>query len=83
MKGLSIARCGGGLGSQIGRSGWRKCLGVEIDGEGLVPRNWMKLPWDVAEIYVLHGRSCSLGSVAPEASLCAVAIAKVVLVVVV
>uniref|UniRef100_A0A915L2L4 Uncharacterized protein n=1 Tax=Romanomermis culicivorax TaxID=13658 RepID=A0A915L2L4_ROMCU len=70
---------GGGLGLQIGQSGWRKALRVEIGGEGFMAGGWMKIPGDVAVIYVLHGCSRIIGSIAPGAFLCAVMAARVVL----
>uniref|UniRef100_A0A915I2R3 Uncharacterized protein n=1 Tax=Romanomermis culicivorax TaxID=13658 RepID=A0A915I2R3_ROMCU len=44
-------------------------LRVEIGGQGVVAGYWMKIPRDVAVIYVLHGHGRIVGSVAPEKSL--------------
>uniref|UniRef100_A0A915KAW7 Uncharacterized protein n=1 Tax=Romanomermis culicivorax TaxID=13658 RepID=A0A915KAW7_ROMCU len=63
----------------ISQSGWRESLGVESGDKGFVAGHWTKIPWDLAVIYVLHGRSHIVESVATEASLSVVAAAEVVL----
>uniref|UniRef100_A0A915KJ29 Uncharacterized protein n=1 Tax=Romanomermis culicivorax TaxID=13658 RepID=A0A915KJ29_ROMCU len=70
----------GGHGLRINQSGWCKYLWVEIGGEGFAGGHWMGILQNIAVICVLHGGSCSIGSIAPGASPCAVVTAGVVLV---